>query len=59
MLEKIKELASMKKYPKNLSYSGNLELLQKTKISIVGTRKPSKYTRQFTQKLALSLSKHS
>ncbi len=58
MLENIKELASMKKYPKNLSYSGNLELLQKTKISIVGTRKPSKYTRQFTQKLALSLSKH-
>ncbi|WP_455756782.1 DNA-processing protein DprA [Sulfurimonas sp.] len=48
----------MKKYPQNLSFSGNLELLKKTKISIVGTRKPSKYTRQFTQLLASTLSKH-
>ena len=58
LLENIKELSSMKKYPQNLSFSGNLELLQKTKISIVGTRKPSKYSREFTQKLASSLSKH-
>ena len=55
---KIKELACMKKHPQNLYYSGNLELLEKTKISIVGTRKPSKYTREFTQKLASKLSKH-
>ena len=54
--ELIKELEDMKKYPQSLRYSGNLELLQKTKISIVGTRKPSKYTRQFTQQLAASLS---
>ncbi len=57
MLENIKELACMKKYPKNLSYSGNFELLKKTKISIVGTRKPSKYSREFTQKLSSALSK--
>lgn len=47
----------MNKYPKNLSSSGNLELLQKTKISIVGTRKPTKYSREFTQKLSSALSK--
>jgi len=58
VLENIKELSCMKNYPKNLSFSGNLELLKKTKISIVGTRRPSKYTRQFTQLLASSLSKY-
>ena len=56
--DNIKELSSMKKYPKILSFSGNLQLLNKTKISIVGTRKPSKYSREFTQKLASTLSKH-
>ncbi len=58
MQKKIKELSSMKKYPKAIYYSGNLGLLDKIKISIVGTRKPSKYTREFTQKLALALSNH-
>ncbi len=58
MQENIPELSCMKKYPQSLSYSGNLELLNRTKISIVGTRKPSKYTREFTQKLASTLSKH-
>ena len=58
VLEKIKELSSMKKYPKELFFSGDLSLLQKTKISIVGTRKPSKYTREYTQKLASLLSRH-
>ena len=56
--ENIKELSCMKKYPPSLSFSGDLALLEKTKISIVGTRKPSKYTREFTQKLASTLSKH-
>ena len=54
----IKELSSMKKYPSKLFFSGNLELLSKTKISIVGTRKPSKYSREMTQKLASVLTKH-
>ena len=56
--EKIKALSCMKKYPETLHYSGDLSLLQRVKISIVGTRKPSKYTRELTQKLALSLAKH-
>lgn len=56
--ERINELSCMKKYPQNLNFSGNIELLNKTKISIVGTRKPSKYTREITQKLASSLTKH-
>jgi len=56
--EKIEELSCMKKYPKFIHYSGNLELLKKVKIAIVGTRKPSKYTREFTHKLASALSSH-
>lgn len=58
MIEKIPELSSMKKYPTELFFSGNTSLLKKTKISIVGTRKPSKYTREQTQKLASLLSRH-
>lgn len=52
----IPELESMKKYPANLSYSGNLELLSRPKVSIVGTRRPTAYTREYTYKLARSLS---
>lgn len=58
MIEKIDALSSMKKYPKELFFSGNLSLLQKTKVSIVGTRKPSKYTRESIQKIASTLSKN-
>ena len=56
--EHISALEGMKKYPQKLHYKGNLELLNKTKISIVGSRKPSKYSRLITQKLASLLSKH-
>ncbi len=56
--KRITELSCMKKYPPTLSYSGNIELLKRIKISIVGTRKPSKYTREFTHKLASKLAKH-
>jgi predicted Rossmann fold nucleotide-binding protein DprA/Smf involved in DNA uptake len=49
---KIDELASMKKYPSELFYIGNSQLLEKKKISIVGTRRPSSYTKEFTYKLA-------
>ena len=55
--EQISELKSMKKYPKELYVLGNTELLKKTKVSIVGSRKTSKYTREWTHKLASSLSK--
>ncbi|SFV75736.1 SMF family protein, DNA processing chain A (dprA) [hydrothermal vent metagenome] len=54
----IAELHSMKKYPKQLFYSGNLELLTKRKISIVGSRKPTKYARENTIKLSSQLAKY-
>ena len=49
---KIDELSSMKKYPNELFYIGNTTLLKKKKISIVGTRRPNSYTKEFTYKLA-------
>ena len=52
----IPELNSMKKYPKNMFYRGNLELLKKDKISIIGTRRPSSYTKFQTAKISLQLS---
>ena len=42
----------------NFSYRGNLELLKAKKISIVGSRKPSKYSREMIQKLSSLLSRH-
>lgn len=53
----IDELKDMKKYPKELFYDGNLELLNKEKISIVGSRKPSKYSRSQIQNLSSKLAK--
>ncbi|MCK5293490.1 MAG: DNA-protecting protein DprA [Arcobacteraceae bacterium] len=53
---KIKELDSMKKYPEDIYYIGNLELLDRPKISIVGTRKPISYTKNFTHTLSSKLS---
>ncbi len=53
----ISELDSMKKYPSKLFYNGNLELLKKQKISIVGTRRPSLYTKQYSAYLSRELSK--
>lgn len=53
---KIDELSSMKKYPNDLFYIGNKKLLEKRKISIVGTRRPNNYTKEFTYKLASKLS---
>ncbi len=53
---RVPELESMKKYPNTLFYEGNFALLQKTKISIVGTRKPNQYTKQLTFELASKLS---
>lgn len=55
--EKIEELLSMKSYPNELFYDGNLELLKRVKISIVGSRKPTQYSRHSVQKLSSSLSK--
>ncbi len=52
----IPELNDMEKYPSELFYIGNTNLLKKKKISIVGTRRPSAYTKEFTHKLASKLS---
>ncbi len=53
--EEILALQSMKKYPQELYISGNAELLQRKKVSIVGARKTSKYARELTHKLATAL----
>jgi len=53
----IPALESMKKYPKELYILGNKELLTRPKVSIVGTRRPSGYTKQFTYSLAKALAK--
>ncbi len=53
----IKELDNMKKYPKDIFYIGNIKLLKQKKISIVGSRKPNQYARQFTHEIASKLAK--
>ncbi len=55
--EKISELESMTSYPKNLYYKGNSSLLKRPKVSIVGSRLPTPYTKQYTYSLAQALSK--
>jgi len=57
VIECIPELDTMKKYPPQLFYEGNLSLLKRPKVSIVGTRRPSNYTRQFTYVLSKALAK--
>ncbi|HIP14981.1 MAG TPA: DNA-processing protein DprA [Sulfurimonas autotrophica] len=61
MSESIKDHISaldlMKKYPPELFYKGNRGLLKRPKVSMVGTRRPSAYTRQFTYALAKALAK--
>ena len=52
----IKALENMNQYPSELFYIGNCELLNKKKISIVGTRRPNSYTKKFTYELAQKLS---
>lgn len=52
----IPEFKNLKNKPKDIYYKGNLELLKRPKISIVGTRKPNLYTLNFTHQLAQRLS---
>jgi len=54
---KLDELGSMKNYPAELYYDGNLELLERVKVSIIGSRKTSKYSREQTHKLSSALTK--
>jgi len=51
----IDALNSMKKYPKTLSYKGDLSLLKRPKVSIVGSRRPSSYSKLYTSKLSKEL----
>jgi DNA processing protein len=53
----VEALNSMKSYPRELYVSGNEELLKRVKVSIVGSRKTSKYAREMTQKLSSVLAK--
>lgn len=55
--QKLDELSSMKSYPSEIYYDGDLELLKRVKISIVGSRKTSKYAREQTHKLSSLLAK--
>jgi DNA processing protein len=52
---KIAALDAMRKYPEALYYRGNLTLLDRVKLSIVGSRNPNPYTQQMTQQLASRL----
>lgn len=52
----IPELESMRKYPEKLYYRGDTSLLQRPKISIVGSRRPNLYTKALTMELARKLS---
>jgi len=55
--ENISALECMKKYPKELFYKGNLTLLSRPTVSIVGTRRPSRYTQEYTYALSRALAK--
>ncbi len=58
LLESIpKECELMAQLPKALWYIGNSRLLKRRKVSIVGTRRPLAYTKDFTYKLARALAK--
>ncbi len=52
----ISKLEDMKKYPKNLYYIGNTDLLKKKKIAIVGSRHPNQYAQQAIYELSNKLS---
>ena len=47
--------SAMKKEPAEVFYRGDSTLLQRPRVSIVGTRKPSQYTKQMTADLAHGL----
>lgn len=51
----IEELKRLKNPPKRLFYRGNLELLKMPKVSIVGSRKMSPYTKELILNLAVKL----
>lgn len=52
----VSELSSMRSYPESLYYKGDLTLLKRPKISIVGSRRPNPYTRSMVYELSKKLS---
>ena len=56
ILNNFKEFANIKNPPKKIHYIGNKTLLNKRKISIVGTRKPNPYTKNMIHKISQILS---
>jgi len=57
MWQNIDELKYMKKFPEQLHFRGNLNLIENRKISIVGSRKPNQYAQEMTSILAQKLAK--
>ncbi|MDQ1326272.1 MAG: processing protein DprA, partial [Campylobacterota bacterium] len=55
--DSIAALDVMKKTPFLLHYKGNLDLLRRPRVSIVGSRRPSNYTKLFTYNIAKALAK--
>ncbi|RXJ67154.1 DNA processing protein DprA [Halarcobacter ebronensis] len=53
----IKEFNLLEKYPKDVFYKGDLSLLNKRKVSIVGSRRPNAYCVKYTNLIANELSK--
>ncbi|CZE50172.1 DNA-processing protein DprA [Campylobacter geochelonis] len=56
-IDDISFLTKLKKPPKKLYYKGNLELLNMPKVSIVGSRKMSVYTKNLVLSLSSALAK--
>ncbi len=54
--DNISEFNMMKTYPSVVYYQGNKALLKRPKISIVGSRRPSQYTKEMTYAIASKLS---
>lgn len=53
--ERISELESMRRYPERLYVSGNVELLNRRRVSIVGSRRPTQYAYAAAHRIASAL----
>jgi DNA processing protein len=51
----IDELKMMKRYPEQIYYKGNIELLNRQKVAVVGTRRPSRYTKNVVMQITSAL----
>lgn len=53
----IEQLKKMAQYPKELYGTGDIDLLKRPMVSVVGSRRPSAYSRQYTSLITNRLSK--